>query len=269
MRAHGCASPVLATLRLLPEASTHLTAGVVGLVVFSALLPAALAVASGALVGSVGGAVGGGWSSPAGRRLITSIIAVVVFFMLQQLSAPALRSLAEALGRRVEGRLRTRIMEATLAAPGIGHLEDPEVADQVAEAQSVGTGQTTVKDAVVGLAGVTANSLASVLAAAILASYRWWLAVGLWAVYAGMTWIRAGQLRRTVAALRGHSRRFRRSSYFRDLALTPGAAKELRVFGLGSWTEERFADEWNLAMVGFWRDRPRGWCVPPACGLVL
>jgi hypothetical protein len=49
-----------------------------------------------------------------------------------------------------------------------------------------------------------------------------------------MIWVRAGQLRRTAGALRGHARRFRRSSYLRDVALPPPAAKELRVFGLGS-----------------------------------
>jgi hypothetical protein len=94
---------VLATLRLLPAASSRLTLAVVLLVVLTAALPAALALASGALVGSLDGVVAAGWGTPAGRRLIASIVAVVAFFVLQQLSAPALRSLADALGRRVEG----------------------------------------------------------------------------------------------------------------------------------------------------------------------
>lgn len=260
---------MLATLRLLPGAGRGLTAWVVVLVVFTALLPAGFALASGALVGSIGGAVDDGWGSPAGRWLIASIAAVLILFVLQQLCAPALRSLAEALGRRVEGRLRARVMVATLAPAGVAHLEDPEVVDRVADAQSVGTGRVTVQDAVVGMAAVTANSLAGVLAAILLATYRWWLGAGLLAVYAAMTWVRAGQLRQTVAALGGHARRFRRSSYFRDLALTPGAAKELRVFGLAAWVGDRFAEQWQLAMAGFWRDRPTGRWVPAACALLL
>jgi len=160
-------------------------------------------------------------------------------------------------------------MAATLLPPGVAHLEDPEVADLVANAQSVGTGQTTVKDAVVGLAAVAGNTLAGVIAAILLARYNFWVAAGLLGAYGGMTWIRAGQLRRTAGALRGHARRFRRSSYFRDLALTPPAAKELRVFGLDSWVGSRFTDEWRVAMAGFWRDRPKGRWVPPACGLVI
>jgi hypothetical protein len=116
-------------------------------------------------------------------------------------------------------------MSSTLGPAGVIHLEDPEVVDAVSDAQHVGTGQSTVKDAVVGMAAVTSNSLAAVLAAGVLATYRWWLAVGLLAVYTAMTWVLAGQLRRTVAALGGNARRFRRSAYFRDLALAPGAAK--------------------------------------------
>ncbi|MFN2503967.1 MAG: ABC transporter ATP-binding protein, partial [Acidimicrobiales bacterium] len=114
----------MATLRLLPQASTRLTVWVLVLVAFTALLPAALALAGGALVGSIGGAVADGWDSPAGRRLMASIAAVAGLFVLQQLTGPALRSVADSLGRRVEGRLRLRVMEATLAPPGVAHLED-------------------------------------------------------------------------------------------------------------------------------------------------
>lgn len=262
-------SPVVATLVLLPKASSRLCVGVVILVVLTALLPAALALAGGALVGSIGGATDAGWSSGPGRRLMATIGVVVALFVLEQLSAPALRSMAESLGRRVDGRLRIRVMDATLAPAGIAHLEDGDVVDLVAEAQSVGTGQTTVGDAVVGMAVVTSNTLAAVLAAGVLAAFRWWLALGLFGVYVVMTLVRASQLRRTVAALRGNARRFRRSAYFRDLALTPGAAKELRLFGLGSWVGDRFGKEWSVAMAGFWRDRPAGRWVPPACGLVV
>ena len=269
MRSQRAASPVAAALRLLPETSKRLTVCVVILIVLTATLPAALALASGALVGSIGDAVADGRNSAAGHRLFASIAAVVTLFVLLQLSGPALHSLAEALGRRVEGKLRTRVMAATLAPPGVAHLEDPGVVDHVADAQSIGTGQTTVKDAIVGLAVVASNTLAGVLAAAVLATYKWWLAVGLFAVYAGMTLVRVDQLRRTAGALRGHSRRFRRSSYFRDLALTPGAAKEVRVFGLGSWIGDRFGDEWKVAMAGFWRDRPKGRWVPPTCALLI
>lgn len=262
-------SPALATLALLPRASLRLTGLLAALILFTASLPAALALASGALVGSIGGAVADGWSSAAGRRLIASIAIVVTLFVLQQVSAPTLRSLADALGRRVEGHLRAQVMAATLAPAGVIHLEEPGVVDRVSDAQQVGTGRATVKEATVGMAVVASKTLGAVLAAGVLASYRWWLGLGLLAVYCSITWVLAGQLRRTVAALRGHARRFRRSAYFRDLALAPAAAKEVRVFGLGAWVGDRFGDAWGVAMAGFWRDRPRGRWVPPVTATVI
>jgi len=263
------APPLLLTLRLLPAASRRLSAALAVVVLLTAVLPAAFALASGALVGSIGGTVDAGWGSPAGHRLARAIAAVVALFVLQQVSGPGMRAMADALGRRAEGYLRLRVMAATLGPAGVAHLEDPAVADLVTEAQSVGTGDTTVKDATVGIAAVAGNNLAALLSAVVLASYRWWLAVALFAVCAATTRVLAGQFLRTIAALRGHARRFRRSSYFRDLALGPAAAKELRLFGLAPEFGQRFADQWRLAMQAFWRDRRRGQWLPPVGVLLL
>jgi len=167
---------LVATLRLLPGASGRLSVALVALVVLTALLPPAFALASGALIGSLGGAVAGGWGSPAGRRLTEAIAAVVALFVLQQVSGPGVRAVADALGRRAEGKLRLRVMAATLRPAGVAHLEDPGLVDQVTEVQNVGTGDFTVKEATVGIAMVATSNLAAVLSAVVLAAYRWWLA---------------------------------------------------------------------------------------------
>lgn len=268
LRAPRPLPPLVATLRLLPGASGGLSTALAALIFLTAMLPAAFALASGALVGSIGGTVADGWDSAAGRRLAAAVAAVVGLFVLQQVSGPGLRALADALGRRADGRLRLRVMGATLGPAGVAHLDDPEAVDLVADAQSVGTDEFTVKDATVGIASVATSNLAAVLSAVVLAAYRWWLAVALLAVYSATTRVLADQYRRTIAALRGHARRFRRSSYFRELALGPGAAKELRLFGLAPWVVERFSAQWQMAMQAFWRDRRRGQWVPPF-GVVL
>ncbi|HEV8115918.1 MAG TPA: hypothetical protein VGP53_06745, partial [Acidimicrobiales bacterium] len=263
--------PMVTTLRLLPGASWRLSIALAALIVVTSLLPAAFALASGALIGSLGGAVAGGWGSPAGRRLTAAIAAVVGIFVLQQVSGPGVRAVADALGRRAEGKLRLRVMAATLRPAGVAHLEDPGLVDQVTEVQSVGTGDFTVKEATVGIAMVATSNLAAVLSAVVLAAYRWWLAAALLAVYLATTRVLADDYRRTVAALRGHARRFRRSNYFRDLAIGPAAAKELRVFGLAPWAADRFTDQWQIAMAAFWRTVGRaggchlsGWCCSAA-----
>ncbi len=260
---------VWTSIRLLPAASRPLTVGVALGVAVTAALPAALALASGALVGSVEAVVASGFDSPAGRRLMVAVGAVAVLFVAAQVAGPAVQALADALGRRLDGQLRARVMGATVSPPGIAHLEDPEVLDQVAAAQGVGTSQTTPREAIIGMANVAALRLGSAGSAALLVGFRWWLGLVLLVVHAGMHRLLKANLVQTVEALRGNARRFRRTSYFRDLALTPAAGKELRVFGLASWVGERFGADWHLAMAQFWVDRRRGRLLGPAYALVL
>jgi ABC-type multidrug transport system fused ATPase/permease subunit len=246
-----------------------LTAAVVAGIVVTAMLPVGFALASGALVGSVRAAAAQGFDSAPGRRLLVAVGAVAVLFVLQQVSGPVVRELADALGRRLNGRLRLRVMAATLQPTGIAHLEDPAVLDKVAAAQSVGTGQITPQEAIVGVASVGAVRVGALASAAVLVAFRWWLAAGLVLVHGGVTLFLTSNLERMVRALRGHARRFRRSSYFRDLALTPAAAKEVRLFGLADWVGDRFARHWEAAMAGFWSERRRAWWRGPACSLAV
>jgi ABC-type multidrug transport system fused ATPase/permease subunit len=41
------------------------------------------------------------------------------------------------------------------------------------------------------------------------------------------------------------------------------------VFGLSGWVGDRFGEEWDLTMDGFWRDRPSGRWVPPTFALII
>src|SRR2546428_4953697 len=47
----------------------------------------------------------------------------------------------------------------------------------------------------------------------------------------------------------------RRSDYLRDLALTPAAAKELRIWGMTGWLVDAFDAAWLQAMAPVWRSR--------------
>jgi ABC-type multidrug transport system fused ATPase/permease subunit len=262
-------SPVVATLRLLPAVSKRLTITLAVGVAAAATLPALFALASGHLIGTIGTAAGHGFASRQGRAVLWATVLVVGLFALQQLSTPALRTLADALGRRLDNHLRARVMAATLAPAGTGHLDDPAVLDTIDTAQAVGTGEITPKEAIVGMAGAAMRLLAGFGSAVVLAGFHWWVAAALLAVYGGLTKVLTSDLRRTINSLRGHARRFRRSAYFRQLALTPPAAKELRVFGLAGWVRDRYTDQWRSAIEAFRRERRRGVWLPPAAALVL
>lgn len=51
----------------------------------------------------------------------------------------------------------------------------------------------------------------------------------------------------------------RRSTYLRDVAARPEAAKELRIFGMAGWTVDRFRSSWLDAMTVLWRARRSNW----------
>ena len=56
----------------------------------------------------------------------------------------------------------------------------------------------------------------------------------------------------------GESGAVRRADYYRELALRPGAAKEVRVWGLRGWLGDRFHASWLGAMTPIWRARRPG-----------
>jgi ATP-binding cassette subfamily B protein len=55
--------------------------------------------------------------------------------------------------------------------------------------------------------------------------------------------------------LRASTPALRRSAYFRDLALTAGPAKEVRIFRLGPLVLDRFSAAWREGMREVWRER--------------
>lgn len=60
----------------------------------------------------------------------------------------------------------------------------------------------------------------------------------------------------------------RRSGYLRDLVLTPGAGKEVRVWGMLGWLTDQFTEEWWRVIRPIWRERARGDWVHAGAALV-
>jgi ATP-binding cassette subfamily B protein len=82
------------------------------------LLPAAFAVATGALVGAVQG----------GRELAGPLAAVGVVFVGIQVLRPVHQAIGTNLGDRTAAWLYDRLTAACVDPPGMGHLEDPALA---------------------------------------------------------------------------------------------------------------------------------------------
>jgi ATP-binding cassette, subfamily B, bacterial len=268
-------SASFAVARVLPRAGLGLTIVVAAIIVIGAALSVVFIVASGIVVGSIPGTLARGLSSPRGHRLVAALATAAGCFVIQQLLGPLKDAVAEKLGRRVDGYVRRIIMRATLTPPGIAHLEEPEMLDRISLAQGVGLAHVTPGDAVIGLAENAGSYLQMIGGAWIVALFNPLLAAGL---VAANLFVRSQLLRETgrrVQVVTGQSQELRRSNYFRDLALTPDAAKETRIFGMGPWILDRFRSGAREVLERMWAERkkvgrlPLLWFVPGAAAMLV
>jgi ATP-binding cassette, subfamily B, bacterial len=148
-------------------------------------------------------------------------------------------------------RTQDRLMAAVGGPPGIGHLEDPKVLDdlELAQGQLV---NPRPADAPMTLAVVISNRASGLLACAVLASWRWWLGLGMLVMWLAVRRPQLALIREQGALFAAGSEPMRRSWYLSQLAARPAVAKESRVFGLGGWLVERYKAQWLLAMSGPW-----------------
>ena len=243
-------------IRTLPVAGVPIVVTLAVLVIATPLLTLAFTLASGQVVGSIPGTVANSFDSPDGRRLITALAVLGAAFVLNHASGGAREVLTWTASRRVDRHLRARVLDATLGPPGVAHLEDPEVLDKIAITRAAADGITPGM-AAGAVAQVAVNRLLVIPSAAILASFRWWLPL---LVGGSLLWMRVvmrRHLMRTIKTKMAETGVLRRAQYFVDLALTPTAAKEARVFGLRDWIEDRFRTHFLTAMREVWRERAR------------
>jgi ATP-binding cassette subfamily B protein len=196
------------------------------------VLPAVFAVATGALVGAV----------QAGGDLAGPLAAVGVVFVLLQVIRPLHQAIGTNLGDRTAAWLYDRLTEACLAPPGMGHLEDPELAADLTAARDVDLGMTgpPLSIAMDFIAAGLVELVGGVAAAVVLAGFAWWAPLLLGGAWLATHWLlRESSVWKDRATEEVRSAQ-RDADYTYRLAVDPPAAKELRLFGLADWTIERF-----------------------------
>lgn len=251
-------------MRLMATRNPVLFSACCVVLVLTGVLPVAFTLAGGALVGSLPDAIRFGFDSPAGQRLLLALGATVGLFVLQQGIGAVGATMAYGLGERLTGHLKRRVMRMVLEPPGISHLEDPEVLSKVAAAQAVGTGQYTPRHAVIGLLAIWSPRLSAVGSTILLATFRWWLALLLFAGWLGMYRVIYGAFQKQISSMMNQGDTLRRANYVAGLGLTGGAAKETRVFGLSTWLGTRYVAEWFTAIQPLMDERKKErWKLPP------
>ncbi len=198
------------------------------------MLPAAFAVAMGALVGAVNA------DDPLGGPL--TFMGIV--FVLIQVLTPLHLAVGYDLGDRTAAWLYDELTDACIDPPGIGHLEDPELGNDLTVAREFDLGMTgpPLSISMDFIAGSLVEMVGGLASAAVLFAFAWWAPF----VLAG-GWLTTHWLLRESAVWRDRNTDEVRSAqrdadYAYRLAVDPPAAKELRLFGLARWTVDRFVD---------------------------
>ena len=217
---------------VLPRADGLLTAVWWLVLVLRGVLPAAFAIAMGVLVGAV----------QQRQSLVAPLALVGGIFVLLQILTPIHTAVGANLGDRTSAWLYDRLTEACVRPPGIGHLEDPKLTSDLTVARDFDLGMTgpPMNVSVDFIASGLVEMIAGLACTVVLFGFTWWAPLLLAGAWLATHWLlrESGVWRdRNTDDVRAAQRD---ADYAFRLAVDPAPAKELRVFGLASWTIDRF-----------------------------
>ncbi len=180
--ARVAASPRVRALLLLWRASPGLSVAALGFVVAEGALPVLVLIAMGRVTGAIPGALEFGLGSAAGQRLLIALAAAGIAYSLSLMRGPVEDALTAAATARVDSLMQRQLVEAVCTPVGIEHLEDEQALDRLASArgQLLGSQPAGAPMALISLAG---DRLTGILACAVLATFRWWLGLGVLLVW--------------------------------------------------------------------------------------
>jgi ATP-binding cassette, subfamily B, bacterial len=233
------------------ETSHPLSFAVAGYALAASIMPNLVLIAAGHLVGSIPAAAASGLGSAAGHRLVLALVVTGALYAAALVLGPVQSSLSSVVKWRLVYRTEDRLIAAVSGPPGIAHLEDPAVLDDLALAQGQLTGQMPA-DAPMTLAMVVSNRVSGLFACLVLASWRWWLGLGMFVMWMAIRRPQLALIREQGALYAGGSEPLRRAWYLQRLASDPAVAKESRVFGLGGWLVEQYRSTFLAAMAAPW-----------------
>jgi ABC-type multidrug transport system fused ATPase/permease subunit len=238
---------VLTLLKRLPTVGAGRSAVLALVVLVASLIPGGLAFSSGVVVGGLAEGAGQVTGLEWGTTVTAGVVALVVLFLLQQLSAPVATTLAEVLGRRLNRDAESRTLAALAGPPGIGHLEDQQTRAHVAIVNG-SLGHAAPREALVGMVNIALARGGALVGIALLVPYRWWLAAALVVVYVAIARIQNVNYKRGLQSSEGSTARMRRAAYLRDLTTQPQPAQDVRVFGLADFLIGSYRQEWRDAI---------------------
>ncbi|MBV9255174.1 MAG: ABC transporter ATP-binding protein [Actinobacteria bacterium] len=199
------------------------------------LLPAAFTLAVGAVVGAV----------QHDHSLTGPLAAAGVVFVAMNSLGPLHDAVGANLGARAGAWLYDLMMRACVAPPGLMHLEDSSLTDELSIARDFDLGITgpPLVTSVPHIGSGFAEILSGAAQTAVLAAYKWWAAL-----LVGGAWASTHVILRESALWKAWASEAvieeqRHVNYAYRLAVDAPAAKEMRMFGLAGWAVARFREK--------------------------
>jgi ATP-binding cassette subfamily B protein len=217
---------------ILPKADPGLAVAWWIALLLRGVLPAAFAIAMGMLVGA----------AQRGGPLAGPLTFAGTIFVLLQVLTPVHQALSANLGDRTAAWLYDRLTEACVRPPGMGHLEDPKLTNDLTVARDFDLGMTgpPLSISMDFIANGMSEMIGGVACAVILFRFAWWAPILLAGAWLATHWLlreSAVWFDRNTEEVRSAQRD---ADYAYRLAVDPPASKELRLFGLAAWTIDRF-----------------------------
>jgi ATP-binding cassette, subfamily B, bacterial len=241
---------------VLPKAGRSLAVAWWMLLIVRGLLPALFAIAMGTLVAAV----------QHGGLLEAPLATAGIVFVLLQILPPIHQAVGANLGSRTAAWLYDRLTTACVRPPGMGHLENPKLTNDLTMARDfdLGISGPPMSFSMDFIAGGLVELVGGLASAAVLAGYVWWAPILLAGAWLATHWLlrESGVWHdRNTAEVREAQRH---ADYAFRLAVDPPAAKEIRLFGLSGWVIERFRVRRKLLADLRWqatrlRERPVLW----------
>lgn len=241
--------------RLLWEASGWRAPAWLVLTVVSGLAPLALNVTSSRLVGEIPTAAARGWNSVALREVAWAGLVFLIALAVARMVGAAGGWLTWRCNADYLTAIRQHRLASALLPVGVGQLEGGRAAGLLAGLDEIE--RSGLHSFALPSFGQSWTAKISGLAAAgVLFGLHWWAPVVLflgWSAVNHAFRIWASRLQLGFGEMAGTS--VRRANYFRELALSTAAGKELRIFGLQDWVVTTFDRLWTIAMRETWRRR--------------
>ena len=219
-------------VKVLPRANPWLAALWWALLILRGLLPALFAIAMGFLVGAV----------QRQDDLTLPLALTGTVFLLLQVLAPLHQAVGANLGFQTAAWLYDQLTIACVEPPGIAHLEDAELANDITMARDfdLGISGPPLSISMDFIASGLVELLAGITSALVLAAYAWWAPLLLAGAWLATHWLlrESGVWKdRNTDDVREAQRH---ADYAYRLAVDAPSSRELRLFGLAAWTVERF-----------------------------